>query len=775
MPTQDIEKLLVQFNADFRGYQREMLKLNGVTDREARKIEQRFRRLNRSINQSLQTAGRGLSAGIGRLGAVAGLGLGTKEVIDYADAWTRSKAQLQVAGVEIDRVAGKQQELLDVAQRSRAAYSATVSLFTRISLAAREMGTSEAEVTRITETLSKALQIGGASTAEASSAMLQFSQALASGVLQGDELRSLRENSPIVAQAIAKEFGVTVGELKELGAQGELTSGRIMKAVLGISEEVDKQFSQLPRTVGSAFTNLQNNVLEAIGVIDNGSGSTEKLVGLINDLAAAIKGLPRAADGVGKALSPLSALFQATGGQGDKIVQALRKGDHKTAAFGGPDDLLRPIGNFFFGEDIEDQLHEINQLQERRLRLEKEISEVAALSPGLPALAMWRKELEAINGELERQINLAGPSFESKGRGAQFPEYVAATGSSPPGKPKPPEKPKNDPVEDVLEALRFEEEQLKRTSREQEIYNQLQRAGIDINSKYGRTIADLAGRIYDAELAKRVFEGNQERIQQMQLEARTMGLTAEAAAYLATKEEMLNEFRREGIAITPELTARIEAEAQALAKAAGNAEQLERIADVNDTVKDSFKGLISDIASGTEPVDALTSALGRLADKLLDLALDDLFQGFNQKSGGGIGAALVKGLGFAKGGVMTSRGAVPLRQYSKGGIANSPQLAEFGEGSRPEAYVPLPDGRSIPVRMQLPSLRPSGRQDGNVNIKFIDYAGVSLRQKETRDSFGRRELEFVIDQRIDRQAADPYSGMSTALSTRGAKNPVKRR
>lgn len=277
MATEDVEKLLVQFNADFRQYRREMLNLNGVTDREARKIEARFRRLNRSINQSLQNVGRGFTGGLGRLGAAAGLGLGTKEVIDYADAWTRSKAQLQVAGVEIERVAGKQQELLDVALRSRVVFTDTVALFTRLSLAAREVGASEAEVTRITETLSKALQIGGATTNEASSAMLQFSQALASGVLQGDELRSLRENAPIVAQAIAKEFGVTVGELKELGAQGELTSARIMKAVLGISEEVDKQFGALPKTVGQAFTVLQNNVLEAIGVIDNGSGSTEKL------------------------------------------------------------------------------------------------------------------------------------------------------------------------------------------------------------------------------------------------------------------------------------------------------------------------------------------------------------------------------------------------------------------------------------------------------------------------------------------------------------------
>lgn len=722
MATQDLEKLLIQVGGDIRNYQREMLKLNGVTDRAARQAEQRIRRMTRSINQSLQNAGRGLTGGLGRLGAAAGLGLGTKEVIDYADAWTRSKSQLQVAGVETDRIRQKQEQLLEVANRSRTSFETIVSAYQRIGIAARDMGATQAEVTKATETLAKALQLSGATAGESQSAILQFTQALASGVLQGDELRSIRENAPIVAQAIANEFGVTIGQLKELGAAGELESKRILKALLSIGKEIDAQFEQTPETVAQAFAKVGNSMLAAVGKLSETSGATATLVGWLTKLADA---LDRIADA-----SPEARL--------EVVRQNILKLRTDVQRGTGPIGAIPIIGPALGAANLERNIELLRQYQQEEAEL-------------LAKIAAQRGQTSNFEGKGSLPSNIDPASFKLR-----------------PGASEKTKK-ERDPVQETIDALRFEEAQLKRTSREQEIYNQLQRAGVDISSQYGKTIADLAGKIYDAEMAKRVFEGNQERIQQMQIEAKTMGLTAEAAAYLATKEEMLNEFRREGIAITPELTARIEAEAQAMAKAAGNAEQLQRIADINDTVKDSFKGLISDIASGTEPVDALTNALGRLADKLLDLALDDLFQGLNQ-NGGGVGGGLqglFAGL-FHSGGIAGN--ARSGRQVSPLAFAGAPRYHGGGiAGIKPDE-VPAILKRGEPILPSMGALKAiAGARQGDNRIIINNNNGSTVRASREN---GVTRVD--IDDQIASLLSDRNSKVSRALDvSRGARIPAK--
>lgn len=126
-------------------------------------------------------------------------------------------------------------------------------------------------------------------------------------------------------------------------------------------------------------------------------------------------------------------------------------------------------------------------------------------------------------------------------------------------------------------------------------------------------------------------------------------------------------------------------------------------------VTDAMGGFVTDLRRGTDAANAFGSMLGRLADRALnsltDTVVSSLFSAGAKGGGaagglGGIFSSLGGLFGFANGGVMTSAGPVPLRAYSAGGIADSPQLALYGEGKMPEAYVPLPDGRRIPVAMQ---------------------------------------------------------------------------
>ena len=123
----------------------------------------------------------------------------------------------------------------------------------------KEMGFAQQDNLRVTETVSKALVIGGANAQEANATILQLGQALGSGRLQGDELRSLDENASILMGHVAKYFKTSVAGLKQMGAQGELTSDEVMRAILSASGEIDKEFSKMPMTFGQSMNMMENS------------------------------------------------------------------------------------------------------------------------------------------------------------------------------------------------------------------------------------------------------------------------------------------------------------------------------------------------------------------------------------------------------------------------------------------------------------------------------------------------------------------------------------
>jgi hypothetical protein len=137
-------------------------------------------------------------------------------------------------------------------------------------------------------------------------------------------------------------------------------------------------------------------------------------------------------------------------------------------------------------------------------------------------------------------------------------------------------------------------------------------------------------------------------------------------------------------------------------------DQLE-VQDAKGTLQDASTGFVQALSKGADAASAFSSALSKIGDKLISGALDSLFSsafkglGSGGGLGGLLGGLLPSGGLFANGGIMTARGPVQLRTYANGGVANSPQLAVYGEGSGPEAYVPLPDGKRIPVAMQAPA------------------------------------------------------------------------
>lgn len=237
-----------------------------------------------------QTKGKvsGLSRELQRLGTGAGLGLLAKETADMADVWTRSRNLLAATGVATGDLMARQSELTEMAIRTRTALEPTISLYSRMYRALTPLGAAERDIAKATETVNMAFKAGGAAVSEQNAAILQLSQSLGSGILQGDELRSVRENAPLIAKAIANEFGVSIAGLKKLGSEGKLTTERVFKGILDGGAAIEKQFSRTTATIGDSFNNLRTRLVEYIGGVDQATSASKLLGGVINLIASNI-------------------------------------------------------------------------------------------------------------------------------------------------------------------------------------------------------------------------------------------------------------------------------------------------------------------------------------------------------------------------------------------------------------------------------------------------------------------------------------------------------
>lgn len=185
-------------------------------------------------------------------------------------------------------------ELFDISARSRTGFEGTATIFSRTALSARSLGKSQEELLSFTELLNKATILSGAGAQEANAALIQLSQGISSNRLSGDELRSVLEQLPFVADIISRELGVARGDLRELGAQGRISGEVVIDAFLNASDVIQRAFGETVPTIGQAFTVLQTRATQFAGILDeslNISGNVSKailtLADNLNTLAAA--------------------------------------------------------------------------------------------------------------------------------------------------------------------------------------------------------------------------------------------------------------------------------------------------------------------------------------------------------------------------------------------------------------------------------------------------------------------------------------------------------
>ena len=220
--------------------------------------------------------------------AFVGVSWATQQVtqlVQVADQWNLMVARLKLATAGQREFVIAQGELFAIAQRIGVPLAEVSTLYGKLQQAVRQLGGEQKTALSLTESISQALKISGASASEAQSSLLQFGQALASGVLRGEEFNSVVENSPRLAQALADGLNVPIGRLRKLAEQGQLTADVVVNALMSQKDKLAAEYAQLPVTVGTAFERLKNAFAQWIAKVDESTGITQKLATALDWLA----------------------------------------------------------------------------------------------------------------------------------------------------------------------------------------------------------------------------------------------------------------------------------------------------------------------------------------------------------------------------------------------------------------------------------------------------------------------------------------------------------
>lgn len=248
-------------------------------------------RFNRRIRDGT-TAADGLWGKLKGIAATVGGLAAAKKIIGISDDLASTRARLNLIVDDGGSVSELEKKIMASAQRSRSAYFDTASSIAKLGLNARDAFGSLDEVIMFQELINKQFVIGGASIQEQQAASLQLTQAMASGVLRGEELNSIFETAPGIIQAIADYLGVSIGEIRAMAAEGLITSDVVKNAMFAAADETNAKFESMPKTWAQIWVDMQNKalsifnpILTKINQIANSEQFTKVTDGIINGLA----------------------------------------------------------------------------------------------------------------------------------------------------------------------------------------------------------------------------------------------------------------------------------------------------------------------------------------------------------------------------------------------------------------------------------------------------------------------------------------------------------
>lgn len=373
--------------------------------------------------------------------------MGVAELIKTADTWKLVEGRLKLVTTGTGELVNVQSKLFDISQNTRQSFEQTGDLYSRVARSTKELKLSQEQLLGITDTINKSLVISGASSQSADAALMQLGQAFAAGALRGEELNSVLEQAPRLAEAIAQSMGVSVGSLKNIASEGKITSKVLVDALSKSSDaakSISNEFDKMPRTVGQSLVEMGNATMKMVGEFDKSTGATAALADGISSLAknldtvadvasvAAIGAIPvalmsivPAAAAAGNALKSLNIVMlanpwtaAATGilMAGAALYQ-LNKDAEAVANDGSIDGITAEI------KRLEASVVEMNQLEVESLmggqyqaQIEKTTGTIALLKRELDGLVNGAADIAAINSAALAAMR----SFEAKNDAATF-------------------------------------------------------------------------------------------------------------------------------------------------------------------------------------------------------------------------------------------------------------------------------------------------------------------------------------------------------------------
>ena len=286
-----LRELIIKISANSQSFQSEIARASRMGQeyyrtmqnggRQSAAASRDMRRALAEVTEQINTA---KSSAMNMAGAFAGA-FATGHLISLADEWSSVNARLKQATQSSDDFQASQRELMAISQRTGTAFADNASLFARSASSMREYGYRSEEVLKVTEAISTGLKLSGASSAEASSVITQFSQALAQGVLRGEEFNSVNESGDRVIRALAAGMGVARKDLKAMADDGKLTADKVVPALISQLGALRDEYAAMPDTVSSSATKVENAFMAWVGGANDASGATKTLTGIMNGVA----------------------------------------------------------------------------------------------------------------------------------------------------------------------------------------------------------------------------------------------------------------------------------------------------------------------------------------------------------------------------------------------------------------------------------------------------------------------------------------------------------
>ncbi|WP_241177230.1 phage tail tape measure protein [Citrobacter portucalensis] len=325
-----LRELIIKISANSQSFQSEISRASRMGNdyyrvmqtggRQAAAASRETQRALAEVTSQINTA---KASVLGMAGAFAGA-FATGHLISLADEWSSVNARLKQASQSSDDFTESQRALMDISQRTGTAFSDNASLFARSAASMREYGYSSQQVLDVTEAISTGLKLSGASTAEASSVITQFSQALAQGVLRGEEFNSVNENGDRVIRALAAGMGVARKDLKAMADQGMLTADKVVPALISQLGTMRGEFEAMPQTVSAATTKIENAFMAWVGGANEATGATSTLVAVLNTVSDNIDTVATAAGALAAigGARYLGGMFGDLGNQTAQLIDA---------------------------------------------------------------------------------------------------------------------------------------------------------------------------------------------------------------------------------------------------------------------------------------------------------------------------------------------------------------------------------------------------------------------------------------------------------------------